>query len=131
MTWGNQKCIGGIPPLIISAIAIIISLLIEKLVLKFNKFNEHEKIKIVEAIVWVKKYLIAASEELELNFLIIRGIIIIKFNSNPNHAVNHDDALHAIIVLTIKRKMKFIWYFLIKIIKRKFFFHRWGMNPIA
>jgi len=51
MTWGNQKCIGGIPPLIISAIAIIISLLIEKLVLKFNKFNEHEKIKIVEAIV--------------------------------------------------------------------------------
>jgi len=62
-------------------------------------------IKIIEAIAWTIKYLIAASVKLNINLLRIRGIILIKLISNPSQQVNHEFADTAIIV-PINKKFK-------------------------
>jgi len=63
------------------------------------------KIKINEAIACTRKYLIEDSVELELNCLIIRGIIIIKFSSSPIHLINQEEAVIAIKVPEIRREV--------------------------
>lgn len=45
---------------------------------------------ITEAIACERKYLIEASERLELSLLRIRGTILIKLISSPNQAVNQE-----------------------------------------
>ena len=71
--------------------------------------QEIEKIKIKDAIAWVKKYLIAASVEFRDSLISIRGTILIKLISKPNHAVNHEFAETAINVPEIKVIKNNIW----------------------
>ena len=73
-----------------------------------NKILTLLKIKITDAIACLKKYLIDASVELELNCLIIRGIIIIKFNSNPTHLINQEEEEIEIIVPVISSRINII-----------------------
>lgn len=81
----------------------------EKFILSLNRIKTLVKIKISEAMAWTKKYLIEDSVDLELNCLIIRGIIIIKFNSRPIHLINQEDEEDAIIVPAINKKINVIW----------------------
>jgi hypothetical protein len=67
------------------------------------------KINKIEAMAWVRKYLIDASVILEFNSESIRGIILIKLISNPNHLVNQELAETAIIVPIIKILINKIW----------------------
>lgn len=95
--------------MIIRAIINIIFISFNWLNLTLNKIKILLIIKIKDAIACLKKYLIDASVELELNLLIIRGIIIIRFNSSPSQLINQDDEEIAIIVPNISKKINVIW----------------------
>lgn len=87
---------------------------------------------IIEAIAWIKKYLIAISKEELFNLLIRIGVKLIKLSSNPIHAISQEEEEQAIIVPIIKDIIKMKWCVLIKIKEGKIYnFHRRGMNPIA
>lgn len=109
ITWGNQKCKGAIPVFIIKANKIKVSINSKFKFSERKKFAEKEKIKIIEAIACVKKYLIAASVVLEFKLISIRGIILIKFNSKPNQEVNQELAEIAIKVPVIKKIKNINW----------------------
>lgn len=109
LTWGNQKW-NGASPAFISRAAV-------KTISRFSKFSDSSlknfkftpKINKIEAMAWDKKYLIEASVILEFKSESIRGIILIKLISNPNHLVNQELADTAIVVPTIKIKINKIW----------------------
>lgn len=65
------------------------------------RVREENKITI-EAVAWMKKYLIIISDEIFLEEN-IKGIKAIRFISSPIHAVNHDEE-EAAIKVPIKRK---------------------------
>lgn len=67
-------------------------------------------IRIIEAMAWTKKYLIAASVRLNINLLRIRGIILIRLISNPTQQVNQEFEEMATIVPATKKLIKIILY---------------------
>lgn len=72
--------------------------------------------KIIEANTWVRKYLIADSDESKFLLSIIRGINDNKLISNPIHTPNQDDEEIAIKepLITINKKIFFETKFIIK-----------------
>lgn len=58
---------------------------------KFNKLPKRAKINNTEAKVWVKKYLIADSEDVLLLVSIKKGTKTKVFNSNPNQQINKEE----------------------------------------
>lgn len=89
-TWGNQKWKGAAPSFIAREQINRASINSKFNELKKKKFIAIEKIIIIDAIAWDRKYLIADSVRLEFNLISIRGIILIKLISNPNQIVNHE-----------------------------------------
>lgn len=84
-----------------------------------DRIKVEEIIKNKEAKAWERKYLIADSEREGFNLLIIRGIILNKLISKPNHAVNQLFEEIEIIVPIIKVKIKIKSYGFKNIKKRK------------
>jgi len=109
ITCGNQKWVGAIPAFTPRAIEIK---LLEGSI-EFRGRNLIIEIPantiIKDARAWVKKYLIEASEELGEGLNTSKGIKAIKFISNPNHAINHDEEEIDTLVLNIKTKIKQMW----------------------
>jgi hypothetical protein len=66
-----------------------------------------EKIKIVEARAWARKYLIAVSVLIEFSFIISKGMKLKRLISSPSHAVNQLEALMAttVPVISVDRKI--------------------------
>lgn len=106
MTWGNQKCKGGTPAFIINVKKITMLKTSMKLEKEITLLDTLEKTRINEAIACTRKYLIAVSVVAGVNLIIIRGIILIKLISRPNHDVNQFDALTAIMVPITKVELK-------------------------
>lgn len=92
--------------------------------------TKYVKIKIVEAMAWVIKYLMVASTELNFILLIRRGAILIRLISSPIQAENQEEAETVIKVPKIKEGKKISCLRFI-IIKKKNKFYKWGMNPVA
>jgi len=109
LTWGNQKWKGANPAFIKRAEVKIISRFSKFKYSWFKNLKFTPKINKIDAIAWVKKYLIEASVSLEFNFESIRGIILIKLISNPSHLVNQELEDTAITVPVIKIEINIRW----------------------
>ena len=92
-----------------SAIIINILQFNENIEFKFIKSINLPKIIKIEAIAWGKKYLIDASVLVLLILTRIRGIILIKLISKPNHLVNQELDETATTVPVVKKKKNNIW----------------------
>jgi len=88
------------------------------------------KIKIIEAMTWVKKYLIAVEFELNLPFLIKIGIIDIRLISRPIQAIIHLllEITNIALIIIKKINKEFLCF---KNIKKRTYVHIWGMSPKA
>jgi hypothetical protein len=127
---GNQKCIGGIPPLISNAVRIR-KLDVSKYVGKVLANIMNGKINITEAIACAKKYLIQDSVDSKLILFMMRGISLIRLISNPIHTIIHELALTEMIVPVSKNRVNIIKNVFMKIKKKEIFSYRRGMNPLA
>ena len=85
ITGGNQKWQGAIPSFVIILIKNKNNIIILDIAKEDINKDIILVINIIELNNWIRKYLIEASREIELEELIIRGIIENKFNSNPLH----------------------------------------------
>lgn len=90
---------------------IIIIMFIEFTIIvdEVNKSIDEKKINIIEAIAWIKKYLIDISVDSLVNLNKIIGIILIKLISKPNQQINHELEEIAIIVPRKRKIIKMIW----------------------
>lgn len=67
-----------------------------------KKFNKNIIIIIIEAMAWIRKYLMADSVVLKFTLYRMIGINLIKLISNPNQLINHEFDDRAIKVPIIK-----------------------------
>lgn len=109
ITWGNQKWKGAIPALMAIA-AKIKNLVLLRYVFISNIISVQAiTMRIIEAIAWARKYLIAASVDLKFNSLRIRGIKLIKLISRPSQQINQELEEIAISVPDTKKSKKRVW----------------------
>lgn len=85
-------------------------------------------INVADPVAWIRKYLIAASEDSEFGLNKIRGIKDITFNSRPSHLVNQVGAEIAIIAPRVKVPLNKKVLGLEIMIKKRMI-HRRGMSP--
>lgn len=105
---GNQKWKGAIPDFKANTIKMI-DLEFSWVKLEYFKKSKIEiVIRMIEAIAWGIKYLIADSVELNLNLKRIRGITLIKLISSPSQVTSHDLEEHATTVPMIRNATKII-----------------------
>lgn len=83
----------------------------KELVGKCLNINTLVNIINIDANAWIKKYLTEASVFLKFILLESRGIKLIKLNSNPSQAVNHEDdeITKAVLIIRVKKKIKFLY----------------------
>ena len=123
--FGNQECKGAAPNFINKEIFIIeiIKLLIFNDIFIKIKIKTIENRKLTDAILWIKKYFIALSEENNLTQFngIIWGIKERRLISNPIQHPIHELAEIANIVLIIKvvKNNILVEFIPIKILKKK------------
>lgn len=75
----------------------------------FEALKDTERMRMIEAIAWARKYLMAASVSFRSSLISIRGIILIRLISKPIHEENQELEEMAINVPEIKRLRNKIW----------------------
>lgn len=123
-TSGNHIWNGGIPIFIIIVINIMIfGIFILFILIKIYLFNKIIIINIVDAILWIKKYIILLWERKLFFDLNINGIKDIILISNPIHIFNQFLDLITIIVLIMVIIINNIFLDVFIIKKKKIFFY--------